>query len=280
MRNNPSVRFTRLMAMAALLSAVSSFTDRVRAQDEAKPADNTTYTWSFKYKKGEVLRFKEEGKLTLNAGGMELPAEVTTISRREVKNIAENGDVTMEDRLEESSFRFAGQEVPNPEPDRKTVIVINKAGIVTKLKTENSQQAGSPMEKVGMLASSTPIPEKPVRIGEEWKTELDNPLLEGKKVTVLSRLTGKEKINGVETLVVQMKAEVAPKADSGENEKIRLVTTYYVDPQAGRIVRVKSVTENVEVEVMGMTIRISAETVSNLLKEGEDGKKSVTKGDA
>lgn len=274
-RNRP-MRAARLLTPVLIFSAFASAAPVfVRAQDEAKPADNATYTWTLKQKKGDVSRMKEQTRANISAGGMEAAMEIKSVTKREVKNVAENGDVTAEYTAENVVINFNGQEIDNPEPDRKTILWINKAGVVVKQKIENSQQADSPIAKMAVLTMSTPIPDKPVKIGDTWKTEFDNPLVEGKKVTVTSKLVGKEKIGEVETLAVKMDVSVLPKADATDKDAVKLETTYYVDPQAGRVVRMKNLTDNAEFDVMGTPLKFSSESVSDLVKADASGKNAV-----
>jgi hypothetical protein len=269
MRENLMTPARRLLAPALLLTAMTLVAPAfVRAQDE-KPADNATYTWTFKFKKGDVYYTKDKSEGKLNLGGMDITFVGENVTKHEIKEVAENGDVTDVETLESSKISINGMEIDNPEKDRKVTTVTNKSGIIVKRKVENSSQADSPLEKLNALSASFPIPSKPVKVGDTWKTELDNPMVEGKKVTATSKLTGKEKVGDVETLVVKIEGAIPPKADATEKDHIKVTGTYYVNPQTGRLVKVKGILENAELDIMGMSTKLNGESEMVVLSEKE-----------
>src|SRR5688572_13414175 len=114
------LRPMRLLAPAALLTALTLAAPAfVRAQDEKK--DETPYTWNLKFKKGDVYKFKDTMKAAVTlGGGMEFAFESKSITKTEVKDVADNGDITTLQTIVEGTITFNGMEVPNPEADRKT----------------------------------------------------------------------------------------------------------------------------------------------------------------
>lgn len=274
MQGNTLSLVRRLLAPALLLTAVSlAVPMTLRAQDEAKPADGKEYTWTFKHKKGDKYRMKAKAALKLTLSGNDIPIEALSTTKHEVKEVADNGDVTTVETSESSKVSYLGMDIENAEPDRKVTEVVNKTGVVIKRTIENSQQADAALEKLSFIGASFPTPPKPVKIGDTWKTEINNPLVEGKKVTVTSKLTGKEKIKDVETLVVKVEVAVPPSAEATEKDHVKMITTYYVNPQEGRLVRVKGSIENAPFDVQGMTGIIGGEQEADILPGEKDEEK-------
>jgi hypothetical protein len=160
-------------------------------------------------------------------------------------------------------------EGPYPELDRKETVVLTKTGRVKSMKVENSQFSSSPLVKLAMVTESIPMSEKPVKAGDKWESEFDNPMVEGKKVKATYTLTGKEKVGDVETVAIKSTASIPPKADAEAKENIEIETVYFIDPKAGQIVRVKSSMKNVVIEEQGMTIKFSGDSESVRMTEKE-----------
>src|SRR5690554_2688900 len=112
MRGNTSLRVRRLFMPAILLTAFSPVSPMaLYAQEEKeKPADDMAYTWTFKYKKGDKYRIKAKAEMKFSVSGNEFPLEIASTTKHEVKEVADNGDVTTVETTEDVKISVAGQE--------------------------------------------------------------------------------------------------------------------------------------------------------------------------
>src|SRR5205085_2360537 len=150
----------------------------------------------------------------------------------EVKDVNEAGDTTLTQTTESSQFTLNGQEQPtDPAALTTTTQTVSKTGLILKQSVANGQPEWTKVYEISSMLTVTPAPTQPVKIGDTWKTEMDNRVVEGKKVTVTSTLVGKEKVAGMDALKVRIKMEIPPTADAADSDTIKSEGTYFVEPQ-------------------------------------------------
>lgn len=182
-----------LMALGVAQIAASA----ARAQDEV----NLEYS----YKKGDVFRYKTE--VIANVMGMEVT--VKTGQKMIVKEIKENGDYVIAYEGESGVASIAGQEQEMPATP-PFEITISKRGKFISYNTEAQQGIMSPeIVKLMAVMAENVLPEKPVKPGETWTTEVDNPAVKGKKVMTKTTFMGVEKVEGVDYWKIKQVSEAA-----------------------------------------------------------------------
>lgn len=262
-----------LVAVSALLMTLPFL---AKAQDAAKNAakDTMPYSWTFAYKKGDAAKFRQnlrvQGEL---AGGGGIDARVKAVSKREIKAVSEKGDATFLDTIESREQTINGTEMPDDPTARPIVMrVVTPQGYVIRHSVENAPPGLEKIVGLSVMQSVTPAPDKPVMIGDTWKSEIANLLVEGKKVTMNSKLVGKEKVAGVDALKVDFDVAIPPKADSSEQEFIKVEGSYFVDPKAGRLMRALYNVENLEIQFLSNAVKVKLNGKINLIVPGVNDK--------
>ena len=238
----------RLKINTVIIALCACVPTLARAQNEKPADDGKTYSWTYKYRKGRishsVAKVKMNGSLS-NGVGLEMVMKGK--AREEVKGVADNGDATIVEKNEELEMTVNGNSVPNPAVGSITTAVFSSNGLVLKRERSVAVQEGSEiLQKLDRILLAQPAPPMPVKIGETWTTDLDNPLLEGKKVTFTSKLTGKERIQGVEALAVEVQVDVPTKEGAEATDIVKLSGTYYLDPAQGRHLKLNYLVENLK----------------------------------
>ncbi len=268
-----SSRLLPLLAVGALIAVLPAVTPpAARAQDN----DTTPYSWQFQYKKGDVSKYRQNLTVTgQGPNGEAFNVEVKTIARQEVKDAADSGDATLVMTVESNDVQLNGQAVPDdPATHPVTTEVISRKGLLRKHDVANSPPEAEQIEQLVSILGNTPVPDQPVKINDTWKTELANPLVMDKKITMTSTLLGKEKVAGIDTLKIRAQVTVPPTADASDQDAVKLENVYYVDPKEGRIVRAELSADNVG------PMKFKIKGAMNLIVPGVNDKEDAPKPDA
>jgi hypothetical protein len=241
------------------------------AQEETKTAqEGKTYTWTIQAKKGEVARARTQMTMIMNLPtGIGFTLEMTGIIRNRVTGVEPNGDISLVSSIEAAETKVNGaQDISDQiKLSQKDFITLNRNGVVVKHRVEDSPSGINNYDRMAPLLASTPVPPKPVRIGDTWKTEMDNPLVPGKQVTLTSTLMGKEKIGKVELLLIKIEALVPPRESAEEKELVKIEHTYTIDPRPGSVAtqpqRSKVIVQNVEIASPdGQNVKVDVDSES------------------
>lgn len=196
-------------------------------------------SWSFQFRAGEVEKYRTyirlSGKQADCSGDLLLTLK--SGSRHEIRQVTPEGAATYDQIDEATTVALGGKPLEAKPAEKKPVnVTFSKTGLM--LRRENPQ--ADPFardEKAIPLLQSMPIPPRPVRVGEAWKTELPNPLVRGKTVTVTSTLLGQETVLGVPCVKVGLEMSFPTTFGATEEETVHASIVYHVDPKAGRLVR-------------------------------------------
>lgn len=265
------VRAPRLLLAGALFAALS-FTGVVLAQDAAK--DDTPHTWEFQRKKGDTAKYRQ--KIAINgmlAGGTEIKVEVKTLNKQTVEEVTDTGDATVVTTTESRSVTFNGNPIPDDNEHPKVTQTLSKNGLVLKYTLEKGPEGQEKLSLLGAVLSATPTPDKPVKVGDSWKTDIDNRLVTGKKVTVESTFVGTEKVLNTDALKIRIKMNVPTKADADDKATVKMDGFYYLDPKTGRLIRTQYTAENVPLETPdGQSFTVSTTFNNDLIVSGVNDK--------
>jgi hypothetical protein len=182
---------------------------------------------------------------------------VTATSKTSVKEIKKNGDVVLEiaDEGGHVTSPSFDQDIP-PRPAQ--IIVRNKVGKLIEYKTDEAaaQFMAPEVQKLTTMISDVLFPDKAVKAGETWQTELDNPIVKGKKVVVKGTFVGVEKLDGMEVWKVKQSAEAATAEDGA---KTSMEITTYLDPATGQAIKSESIVKDLPTMIGLMNSKMKQE---------------------
>jgi hypothetical protein len=123
---------------------------------------------------------------------------VTQTERESIKEIKPNGDVVGIGSTESTVVSVDGMEIEQPALPAVTE-TRDRRGKLINLAVGDSASAGPDMETQSLLASldAVILPEKPVKPGDTWTTDITNPLDKKRKLTITTVYTGAETSDGV-----------------------------------------------------------------------------------
>jgi hypothetical protein len=161
---------------------------------------------SYKAQAGQVIRQKSEGTLNLDASGVKVTVEVQEVQKITIKEVAANGNITMEQERESSDVTVNGQKMPVPDEARSTeTITIRPDGTLVSFKStsQDPEQAKLPAR---LHPSSNPVfSDKPVGVGDKWSKEIKADDEMGlHAATADYEVLGFEKVGGVDTVKIKM----------------------------------------------------------------------------
>src|SRR5262249_19773016 len=120
-------------------------------------------------------------------------------------------------------------DIPAGEP---TTITVTKTGKVLTHKPEGENPYLSPSTRHLLLIVDRPIfSDKAVKPGDSWTTEIDNPAVKGKKVTVKTTYVGGDKVDGAAAWKLKQTVD----ADT-EGGKMSADTTQIIDASNGQVI--------------------------------------------
>ena len=260
------MRMTRvsqtLLATGALLALVVPFT---QAQAPTTAATQVVPGWTFEHKAGEVLRYRTYIRITGRTpdDSGELDLKIQSTSKNTTKELTPEGNVIWE-QLDDpgSTATLNGMALPPAEELKPVTVTFGKNGVVLK-RVNPAADPADQTQRLLPLLSSQPVPPVGVKAGDSWKTELPNPMLKNKIVTINSTLVGNETILGIDCLKVQVQATFPTAYGISEKEWLQFTETYYLDAKTRQLVRSQFVMKNAmlpfpakSLEAQAMTSRI------------------------
>jgi hypothetical protein len=235
-----------------LLAALGLIAAPVFAQDTdpapvAKKAEDAAPVapWTFVYQKGEVYRFrtyvKADGRNVEDTEAITI--RIRTHSKNEVKDVTEAGVATWEQLDEKMKLIINGMDIPPAANPRPVTVTFGPNGLIAK-RTNPNGDPFDPSEKAQSLLASFPAPTVAVKPGESWKTEVPNPVLKNRKVTMESVFVGKDKILGLDTLKCTLKLSLPTAYGSDPNDVMQVDATYWLDATTRQLIRASFATKN------------------------------------
>ena len=163
-------------------------------------------TLSYKAKSGQVVRYKESGTITLDAGGMKITFESTETAKQTYTEVAANGNITVEEETESSETVVNGQKVPDEEDRGKTTVTYQPNGALVAYK--NSKGDERDKEHLGVrlyVASTVVFPATAVGPGDKWSHETKGDAALGTRNGKADyEVIGADKVGGVDVLKIKL----------------------------------------------------------------------------
>jgi hypothetical protein len=215
------------------------------------------------YKAGEISRYKS----TITANLMGTEVVVTQTIKEEVKEVKENGHAVIVSTNEGGKVSANGQEqeIPSTPPITTTR---DRLGKLMDFKKEQSPQGlTSPeVERLMTALSDTLFTDKPVKAGDTWQIEIDNPVVKEKKVVVKGAFLGTEALDGRDLWKVKQSGE----ADIDSNgAKMSYEFTAWLNPANGQPVKVEGSVKDLPTQFGPLSMKV----VMTLLPAEENAKK-------
>jgi hypothetical protein len=209
-----------------------------RAQVAAPAADVKAVTLAFTPKVGETTYYKSTSKLSVS--GFDIALEQT--SRQVVKATDDKG-VTIVVYSEGGKVVANGseEEIPASTP---VTMTCDKSGKLLTFKPERPDNPYLSESTLFLIALTDRVifPDKPVKPGDTWTTELDNPQVKGKKVVIKTTFVGEEKAGDVPVWKVKQTFE----ADvEGGGAKMTSEATLLLDAANGDTVEEEQTMKNI-----------------------------------
>ena len=248
-------RFSRLgsgllsaLALTGLMSARAN-EPKADAKDDAKPIK-----LAFVRKAGDVFRYKT--MLTNTVNGTDVPSQSTvTFTTKEVKP---GGEVVVIATPEGGSYTLNGVEnaISAGSPITYTY---DKLGHLSAFKP-NAEEAGLltlPLQYFIAIAHNPLLPEKPMKPGDTWKTDVDNPAAKDKKISVASTFVAAEKVDGMDAWKIRQAME----AETDTGDKFTCEVTSWLDASNGQLIKSEETMKGVptqygKMDWEGKTVRV------------------------
>lgn len=153
------------MKHAACLLAIFLLIALTRTTVEAQEKIQLLY----KAKVGQIMRYKSEGTLNLEAGGMKFTLELEQTEKATITEVAASGNITMEREVESEEVKLNGQKMPSPDSDKqKSTLTIAPNGTLVSYKSASEQTEQTKMAVRLFQATSPVFTDKPVGVGDKW----------------------------------------------------------------------------------------------------------------
>lgn len=220
----------------------------------ARADDEKTVNLLVKPKLGHVTH--KNTVIKTSVMGMDIV--VNQNSKDTVKEVKENGDVVVEIVDEGSTLNVGGMDRDQPMAPPRT-ITRDKFGKVKEYKSEDIAGFMTPevSRLLSMIATSL-LTDKLVKANDTWQTELDNPAVKEKKVTVKDTFLGIDKIDGKDYWKIKQTAEAAVDTDGG---KMNYEITEWINPVDGEAFKIDGVIKDVPTQVGTITMQITSKSV-------------------
>jgi hypothetical protein len=180
-------------------------------------------TLTRKVKAGDSVRYKTT--LTLSANGADVTVEQNR--KQTVKEVKESGETVTEITGEGDKLTVNGETNDIP-PTAATTVTLDKSGKILSYKPAAADDPYLSTSTLHLLTLAEEIifPDKAVKTGDSWKTEVDNPAVKEKKVVITTTFVGIEKVDGADVWKVKQTLE-AETAGGGslKSEMTALVET-------------------------------------------------------
>lgn len=213
----------------------------------AAMADEKPVTLARTYKEGDKVSHKVT--VTVSVNGMDVV--VTRTAKSTVKEVRKTGEIVIVQTDDGSTLNIGGMEQQQPAGPPVTELR-DKNGKLTEVKVDEAANGfmTPDMQQLIAKASDVHLTDKPVKAGDTWTTEFDNPAVKGKKFTAKSTYVGIEKVDGQDLWKVKQTVEADSDADG---KKLTIDFTAWLDPAKGQTVKMEGNAKDVPTNFGSLT---------------------------
>lgn len=263
-------------ALFALPLAALAQNAKPDAAPTAKPADAAPpVSWSLQHKKGAKNQFRGQAHLVGKTDAGAISLVVKTIQRREISKVEDTGALTWFSTELSRATTFNEQEISETAKRPVTMTVTNASGLVTDLKSDIDVQGGDTIIQISGVIIATPVPPKPVKVGDSWDAQYDGALYKGKKFTVTYTYLGRETTFGINAYKLQAKGDLP--LNTSATDFAKLTGTLYIDPASGDAIRAVYNISNLDLNAAGSSLKVTLDSETTQIIPGVNDKKEVKK---
>lgn len=207
---------------------------------QSSPPSEVVYLWRFQYLRGEEARLTSRITVEYKANKRTLVSQIEQAGMAKTQSVNPRGDATIQETVSSFQVTFNGQK---SEQDVRSFVPLvrtqSKLGLVVQ---DPPRRAADSIGPLWIMAMEIPAPDSAVKMGESWRADVPNRLVEGEKTSLVSTLIRKERVLGVDTLRVHVHMALhTSTAGDGPRDIPRPVEVaidgdYNVDPLAGRVI--------------------------------------------
>jgi hypothetical protein len=210
-------------------------------------------TLVYKAQANQVIRYKSEGELHMDAGGMKVTLQMKQVERITVTDVAANGNITRESELESMEITVNGEKSPTPDEKNRHSFTVRPDGSLVAFK-DFSNQPDPAKSQMRLFAATNPVfPPKPVGIGEKWNLETKADADLGIRAGQADyEVLGFEKVGGADTIKVKMLYK-----ETRETPPLSVQGTFWIEKSTGDAVVAEFEIENFSFGEGPMSVPVS-----------------------
>lgn len=232
------LRFLTAMGLAACVALAAAAPVAALAED--------TYSVMRKFKAGEVDRYKTTLDIEA-AGGMKV--QIVFATTEKTVEIKDDGTMTRSITVDSAEFVMNGQAMQMPGFKPATITSsFDKDGKAIKEEGEAGQ-----FRQMLSMTRPTAAADKPLKVGEEWKTEVPTNKDGTKKLNVTVTLVGlepKSETLPAETYKIKSVADGTVESPQGD-QKLRLESVSHVTRDTGKPLRIEGTVNGINIPQFG-----------------------------
>jgi hypothetical protein len=229
----------------------------------------------YKAQVGQVVRYRSEGKLAIEAMGQKMNQEQKQTEKVTFTAVSPTGEITMEKEEESSEVTIEGQAVPSDDNKTKETIVIRPNGELVSYKSTAEPEQAKIAARL-YAASSVIFSDKPVGVGDKWTHETKaNDEIGVRAGKAEYEVLGFEKYNGVDAVKIKMiyqEAEGSPAMNARG--------TFWVEKSSGDTLKTESEVENLILEFAGVKVTASGKGTGERISGNPLGSAPASSGQA
>jgi hypothetical protein len=132
--------------------------------------------------------------------------------------------------------------------DPPVTVTLDKLNKILSFKPQTEGSGFFPTSSLHLLfaVDTIVLPDKAVKPGDTWTTEIDNPAVKGKKVAIRTTFVGVEQTGGVPTWKLKQTLEAATDESGG---KMTAETTALLDPVSGQVIQLDQTVKGVPAQM-------------------------------
>ncbi len=177
-------------------------------------------------KKMDSAQYRSVMKITWDGGTVQVEGN----RKYTVQEIKDSQNVVM--MLTDLGGKLDGTTDTPPAPPVTLTLDSSGKMLTYKPELENNPYMSTSTQHLVALVDRIIFPDKPVKAGETWSTELDNPQVKNKKVLIKTTFIGMDKADGAPAWKVKQTLE----ADTDTGSKMTAEATCLLDPLSGQII--------------------------------------------
>ena len=160
---------------------------------------------AYKAKKGQVIRYKTEGSLSMDAGGMKVNLDLKQVEKDTIVDVSASGDITIDSVTESEEMTVNGEKAPSEEDKTVTSSVSHADGTLVSYKLSSGEKDEAKSQARIRTALTPVFSTKPVGMGDKWTIEIkSNPELGLEDSRSYYEVLGPDKVNGVDCIKIKM----------------------------------------------------------------------------